>query len=75
MKSIRQTKIFKSLAQSVRKKDHAILAEQLKIARTAPSFCDHEKLSFCFVWYETKQGHAFWRELSRRIRQAGFTND
>lgn len=71
--------IYRSLCESVRKQDHKELLRMLEIAaadRASGNAFDPNDYSLirAFSWRNTPQGYEYWQELSNRLYEAGHVN-
>lgn len=74
---IKRTKLYRTLAPCIVKKDREELARMLamvpEIAKRGPGgngFAS-ARIMWAFWWDETPQGSHYWRELSDRLGDAG----
>lgn len=70
---VKDSPLYKTLCEAVRKEDHA---ELLRMLEMVPKI-NHEQpepiqLICAFTWCSTPQGHVYWRELSDRLQHAGW---
>lgn len=73
MTDVKNSRLYKTLKKAVRKEDHAELLRMLEVVfdgrQTFILSCS--RLIEAFVWSHTPQGDAYWRTLSRSLREAG----
>lgn len=76
---IKRTKLYRTLAPCIVKKDREELARMLAMvpesAKRGPGRdgFDSVQITAAFWWDETPQGSHYWRELSDRLERAGHT--
>lgn len=74
--NIENSVLYRTLKRQVRKQDHPDLLRMLQLvadsSRPEGDFDPEcELLAGAFLWKSTPQGHAYWQELSDRMRAAG----
>lgn len=74
---IKRTKLYRTLAPCIVKKDREELARMLAMVDWAPDplflGSASDKLTHAFEWADSPQGFYYWWVLSARLARAGYT--
>lgn len=70
---IKKTRLYRTLAPCVRKKDREELARMLAMVPQVAldEGMDSRDLTLAFIWAATPQGAKYWHELSISLQRAG----
>lgn len=74
---VKDSPLYKTLCEAVRKEDHTELLRMLEMVDWQSDAIgwrgrDSTKLAQAFSWAKSPQGVAYWCELSHRLQRAGW---
>lgn len=66
---VKKLPVYKTVAKSLSPEDQKEFARMLSMVENISALVSN--LPSAFVWFDTPQGHGYWRELVQRLDSAG----